>query len=192
MTDLKIGDAWPFRSVRGLTGRPMRNPAWFALIVPPQREAKAKHRLEGGGIEVTYPTVEKTRHIRGRAQKYVHPMISQIIYAKFSYVPNWDVLRDRKIISGVFSLSGEPLKLSEDDIAAVLGLPTEADRIEAERVGAETPRAGERAEIIAGPFEGFFVDVREVRAGRVWYEYIGDLSFKGEIAMHEVRRMVAE
>ncbi|MGB1388660.1 MAG: transcription termination/antitermination protein NusG [Paracoccaceae bacterium] len=186
---LKIGDPWPFASVRGYTGRPLRQPVWHALIVAPQREAKTAGTLEGAGVEVKYPTVERTRHIQGKARKFIHPMISQIIYAKFSFAPNWDVMRSRGIITGVFSIGTTPLALEGDDISRVMGLPTEAERIEQERIDAETPRPGERAEIITGPFEGFFVDVTRVHAGRVWYEYIGQLGFKGEIAQSEIKRI---
>lgn len=189
---LRIGDPWPFESARGITGKPLMGPVWHALIVAPQKEAKAAHKLGNAGVEVQYPTVEKTRHIRGKAQKFIRPMISQIIYAKFNAAPNWDVMRDRKIITGVFSIGSEPLKLRPDDISLVMGLPTEADRIEQERIDAETPRVGEQAEIITGPFSGFFVDITRVHAGRVWYEYIGKLGFKGEIDMNGVKRMVAE
>ena len=185
---LKIGDPWPFASVRGVTGKPLDEPVWHALIVPPQREKNAAHKLGNSGVEVHYPTVESTRHVNGQPRKYVRPMISQIIYAKFRYQPHWDVMRDRRIITGVFSVGAKPLVLAPDDVSKVMGLPTEAERLEEERIDSARPRAGEQAEIISGPLTGFFVDVTKVQAGRVWFAMIGGL--KGDAKEDMVRRVV--
>lgn len=165
-------------------------PAWYGLVVAPQQEAKTKHKLENAGAEVMYPTVERIRHISGKKHVTVLPMISRIIYARFSFDPQWHVMRERRIIAGVFCIGNTPLQLSPDDVATVMNLPTEAERIEAERIEAERPRVGGKAEIIDGPFSGFFVDVTRVEAGRVWYELLGDLRIKGEASEAAIRRVV--
>lgn len=187
-SNLKIGDAWPFASVRGFTGAPLSAPVWYALITAPQREQKAADRLKGAGVDVRYPTVERVRHIRGKIRKYVYPMISQIIYARFRYQPNWDVMRDRRLITGVFSTGCVPLALSDDDVSLVMGLPTEAERMESERIEAMRPKVGEQAEITDGPLKGFFVDVTRVEFGRVWFETLKGL--KGDAAENMIQRVV--
>lgn len=185
---LQIGDPWPFRSSRGIVGDPCE-PVWHALITAPQQEAKRAGQLKNAGVTIRYPTVTKTRHINGTKREIIQPMISQIIYAQFSYTPQWDVMRDRKIITGVFARDGQPIALTPDDVARVMGLPTEAERIEAERIEAERPRVGERAKISGGPFDGFFVDVERVAHGRVWWSYVGGLSFKGEVPEADIKRV---
>lgn len=187
MTRLKIGDPWPFESVRGFTGRPIK-PVWHALVTAPQQEAKTAHKLNSAGVEVHYPTKMTVRHINGKRREYVSPMISQIIYAKFSFAPNWDVMKNRRLITGVFCYGNSPIELDPDDINAVMGLPSEAERMEAERIEAERPRVGERAEIMTGTFEGFFVDVTQVQAGRVWFDMLNGL--KGEVSEQHIRRVV--
>lgn len=187
MSDIEIGDPWPFENVRGFTGKPI-SPVWHALITAPQFEAKTSSKLEAAGVEVHYPKKTIVRHIRGNRREYVSPMISQIIYAKFSFAPQWDVMKDRRLITGVFCIGNEPIRLKPDDINIVMGLPSEAERIEKERIDAERPRVGERAEITKGTFEGFFVDVTKVHSGRVWFDMINGL--KGEVSQQNIRRVV--
>ncbi len=183
--ELEPGDPWPFASSRGLTGAPMA-PKWFALITAPQREKRASDRLRNAGVEVRYPTVERTRHIRGQKRKFIHPMISQIIYARFRYAPQWDVMKERRLITGVFARDGQPIELSQDDIARVMGLPTEAERLEAARIEAMRPRVGEKAEILDGPLAGLMVDVTRVEFGRVWWAMVTGI--KGDAPEKSIRR----
>ncbi|MGB0855151.1 MAG: transcription termination/antitermination protein NusG [Pikeienuella sp.] len=187
MKHLEKGDPWPFRSVRGLTGSPIAS-TWYALITAPQKEAKTKKHLERAGVSVKYPTIDKVRHHHGKRYDYTVPMISQIIYAEFRYEPHWDVMRDRRVITGVFTNGGDPIPLSSDDVGRVMGLPTEAERIQAALIEVTRPKVGERAEITEGPFSGFFVDVTRVYAGQVWYEMLSGI--KGQADERIVRRVV--
>lgn len=184
--DPKIGDPWPFRSSRGLTGRPV-DPVWFGLITAPAGEARAANQLKAAGVSVLYPTQERTRHIRGQKRTFVSPMIPRIVYAQFRYAPNWDVMRDRRVITGVFCRGDTPIEISADDVHAVMGLPTEAERIAADRIAAAMPRAGEQAELAAGPFAGFRVDVTRVAFGQVWWEMVSGV--KGRAPVDAVRRL---
>lgn len=188
--NLDIGDAWPFASSRGLTGAPMDTPTWFALVTAPQKEKRASDRLKNAGVNVRYPTKDLQRHIRGQKITYTVPFISQIIYAEFSYKPNWDVMRDRRVITGVFSRDGVPIALRETDVAKVMKLPVVALRLETEKQEAIKPKVGEPAKLIDGPFADFFVDVTKVDGARVWYEVITELGrIKGEDASGLVQRV---
>ncbi|AUQ64425.1 transcription termination/antitermination protein NusG [Phaeobacter inhibens] len=191
--DLKEGDPWPFRSSRGIVGKPCE-PVWHALITAPQKEAHTKEVLErvfdGAGVQVVYPEVSKFRKVNGQDREFVSPMIARIIYAKFSYEPHWDVMRQRRIVSGVFSIADKPVRLAQDDVDQAMGLPTEQERQELERIRAIMPCAGEPAKLIGGPFKGFFVDVKKVEAGRVWYEMaFGDRRVSGEDTQGLVQRV---
>lgn len=187
---LKIGDPWPeqWTSYRGLVGAPIP-PVWNALITPPQKEQKTADRLRGAGVTVRYPTYTKVRHHHGKKHEYIRPAIPGIIYAHFKYAPQWDVLRQRGLIIGTFARGGQPITLSEDDIARVMGLPTEAERQERERLEALIPRVGEKAEVnVAGM--SLLVDVERVEAGRVWWSMVSGL--KGEAAVKKMRRIAGE
>lgn len=184
---LKIGDPWPFSSSRGLTGRKC-DPVWYALITAPQKERDTHQRLQNAGVVVRYPTIEKTRHQFGKKRTFMIPVVPRIIYAQFKYEPQWDVMKDRRVIVGVFSINGRPIALTEDDIARVMGLPTEAERLEDERREAILPRPGEKAEITAGVLAGFFVDVERVEFGKVWYSMATGL--KGQAPERIVKRVV--
>ena len=185
--DLKKGDPWPFKSVRGLIGAPIA-PVWYALITAPQREAKTAEQLGRVDIEVHYPTVDRVRHVNGKRHDFQSPMISRIIYAKFKYQPHWDVMRERRIISGVFSNGLDPVALDADDISRIMGLPTEEERMRAAEIEALMPKVGGRAEFTEGPFSGFFVDVTRMDAGKVWYEMVNS-KVKGQADISFLRKV---
>ncbi|MEO1108275.1 MAG: transcription termination/antitermination NusG family protein [Pseudomonadota bacterium] len=196
---LKIGDPWPFESARGIVGMPC-DPAWYALITKPQKERETRHKLQNAGCVVKYPTIDKTRHIRGKKHIQTVPIIPRIIYAKFKYTPQWDVMRDRKIIVGVFSYESQPLEIDEDKVNAIMGLPSAVEQErqaareaeERERLARLDFRVGDRAMLIEGPFAGFFVDVTRVELGKVFYRFIeSDLSMKGEDTSGILRRVVS-
>lgn len=187
--NLKIGDPWPFESARGLVGAPCE-PAWYALITRPQKERQTRHRLQNAGCVVRYPTTERTRHVRGQKITIVTPVIPRIIYARFKYEPQWDVMRDRRVIVGVFSRGDMPIELTNDQVAEVMDLPSTIIQLEDEKLDAIRPRVGEPAKLTGGPFKGFFVDVTRVESGRVWYEMaIGGMRMKGEDSNGLVQRV---
>ncbi|AUR35791.1 Transcription antiterminator [Phaeobacter piscinae] len=166
-----IGDPWPFRSSRGIVGKPCQ-PVWHALITLPQKEAETARKLENAGCEVQYPTEERVRHVAGKKHVRTAPILPGIIYVKFGYEPHWDVMRRRKVVIGVFSRYGHPVALSGDDVMGVMGLPTQAEQRRAAALAAVMPTPGGRAVLTSGPFSGFMVDVLAVEKGRVWYEMI--------------------
>lgn len=167
--ELKQGDPWPFQSSRGLTGAPCE-PRWYGLITAPLKEKETGKKLENAGCDVKFPTWKRTRHIAGKKHIQEVPVIPRIIYAEFNYEPQWDVMKARKVIHGVFSIGDRPVPLRYDDVAVVMNLPTEAERMEEELREALRPKVGQRAQIAVGPFSGFFVDVTRVEFGRVWWE----------------------
>lgn len=186
---LEIGDPWPFESARGIVGDPCE-PAWYALITRPQKERETRHRLQNAGCVVRYPTIDKTRHINGQKRLYTVPIIPRIIYVNFKYQPQWDVMKDRRVIVGVFSEGETPLALTDEKVAEVMGLPETIIRLEDERIQLITPKVGGKAQIKDGPFMGFYVDVTKVEAGRVWYEFaFGSGRIKGEGGIGSVQRV---
>lgn len=180
--NLKKGDPWPFQSRRGLTGEPIA-PVWYALNIAPQAEKRVTGWLNGAGVRVTYPTRTKTRHVAGKKREYELPIVGGLIYAEFRYQPHWDVMRERRVINSVMSIGDVPVALSPDVVSQVMGLPSEAERIEQERLEALRPKVGQKAEITEGPLAGFFVDVTRVEFGRVWYEMVSGLKGSAEVGI---------
>lgn len=187
--ELKIGDPWPFESSRGITGRPCE-PTWHAVICAPQKEARTAQTLKNAGVEVMYPKDERVRHQNGKKYEYTVPMVSRIVYARFAYAPNWDVLRERRVITGVFSTGTTPVALPDATVRAIMGLPIEQDRLEQERIAAMTPDVGERVQLTSGPFKGFYVDIERSEMGRVWYRSVTSIgAMEGETSIDCIQRL---
>ncbi|WP_299945324.1 transcription termination/antitermination NusG family protein [uncultured Ruegeria sp.] len=194
---LQVGDPWPFESARGIVGTPC-DPVWYALITRPQKERETRHKLQNAGCVVRYPTIDKTRHIRGKKHVHTVPIIPRIIYAKFKYTPQWDVMKDRKVVVGVFSVGDLPLEISEDKVNAIMGLPSAVEQerqaaheaAEKERLLRLNFKVGDRAMLTEGPFAGFFVDVTKVELGKVFYHFVSsDFPMKGEDTSGILRRV---
>lgn len=187
--DLKLGDPWPFKSSRGLTGRPMET-KWFALVVAPQREARVAKQLSNAGVTVEYPTEQVIRHRSGKRIERVKPMISRIIYAKFDFAPQWDVLKQRRIITGVFCRGVSPVVVADPIVREICRLPEVEDEMERERIAALTPDVGEQVQLRGGLFDGFRVDVIRSEYGRVWYQAVTDIgSMQGEASVEDILRL---
>lgn len=189
MKEYKIGQIVPFDYSRTLVGEELDRPTWFALNVPPQREHIAREALKAKGIHACYPEREKSWTIRGRHISRKYPEITQIIYAKFRHQPHWDVLKQRRIITGVVSWGTVPIKIPGDTIRAVMGLPTEAERLEQARRELLMVREAEQAVITEGPLAGSIVDVREIKNGVAWFEMLTGI--KGSARVETLQRHVA-
>lgn len=187
---MQIGDPWPFRSSRGLTGGGLQREVWHGLVVPPQKERRARDRLENAGVEVEYPTYKRIRHVNGRKTEFTIPAISQIIYAKFDRAPQWDVMKERGIITGVFSNGVHPVEIKYDVVCRVMGLPLESERLELERIKALTPVLGESVHLNHELLGGLFVDVEKTALGRVWWRYVTRSGvIRGEAGIEDIRRV---
>lgn len=171
----EIGQKIEIGSRRGVAAGPDINPVWHALLTAPGRERATTERLKTEGVFTFYPIKEKAYRVRGKRFVREFPVVTQIIYARFQRVPQWDVMRDRKLITGVISCGGRPIALPAEIIRAIRGLPIEVRRLEEAKKELMALHPGDRAEIIEGPLAGLLVDVREVRDGRVWWSTLAGL-----------------
>lgn len=183
-----IGQVMPYTAPRGFTGAELPKPVWHALTVPPGREAATRDMLGHHGIHAQYP-VRETKHFR-RGKKIVRklPVVTQVVYAQFRGAPQWDVLKSRRLITGVYSSNGTPISIPYDVVRAVMGLPTVAEELEEARREMARVRQGDKAEITRGPLAGFLVDVERVAHGRAWFSTIAGL--KGEAQVQDLERKV--
>lgn len=121
--------------------------------------------LRAHDIHAQFPIREKRYHQRGKAVVRKLPVITQVVYAQFKAAPQWDILKRRRLITGVYGRNAVPIAIPYDVIRAVMGLPTVAEELEAARRELLRVREGDRAEITLGPLSGLVVDVREVMRG---------------------------
>ena len=159
-----------FRSVRGLTKEPI-TPAWVPMTTLSQKEKYVKAMLEMAGATVMYPTVTKVRHHAGKKYETERPFISGLIYVQWHFRPLWHVLRERYNVKPML-IGGVPYVMNADSVSRVMGLPTEAERIEAARIEATKPRVGERAWLAEGPLGGRCVDVTDIRNGVLYFDTV--------------------
>ena len=185
-----IGDVVPIEATRDITHGPEIEPVWHALLVPPCREKAASAMLERKGIYSFYP--ERTVQHRQRGKLIVRklPIITQIVYAQFRNAPQFDVLKARRIITGVYSIGERPIVIPPDVIRAIQGLPTEAEMLAQARAELLRVREGDKATLVGGPLDGHLVDVKSTAHGRVWFETLTGL--KGEVAAAGVKRVLPE
>lgn len=182
----QIGQIVPHAKPRGLTGAELSSCVWHAITVPGGKERAASEMLKSNGVHAQYPTRDVTYRQRGRKIVRKLPIITRVIYARFCHAPQWDVMKDRRLITGVYSRDGWPIEIPYDVVRAVMGLPTVAEELEQARREMLQPKAGHKARVLDGPMAGFLVDVRKVRHGRVWFETVTGI--KGETDISKLVR----
>lgn len=150
----EVGQTVPLELGRDVVGIPI-SPVWHALIAPPTRESIARAHLRKKGVFAFYPEHKRCYSRRGKQIERKYPTISRIIYARFRAQPNWDVMLDRRIITGFFQhVGGEPVAIRSDDIRILQGLESTAERLAREREEAQRVYPGDRAIIIRGALSG--------------------------------------
>lgn len=180
------GQVVPFEYKRGLTGAPLPRPVWYALTVPGGKEAAARDMLGLRGIHAQFPTREVKYRQRGKQIVRKFPIITRVIYAQFHDAPNWDVLKQRRLITGVYGYGDRPMPIPYDVVRAVMGLPTVQEELEAARREMLRVRDGDKATISSGPLAGFVVNVDEVKDGIAWFETMTGI--KGSAKVNTLER----
>ncbi|MEM9524799.1 MAG: transcription termination/antitermination NusG family protein [Pseudomonadota bacterium] len=189
----RIGQQVPASRERGIVHGPRIRPVWHALMVAPRKEKIACEILKRYDVYAFYPqrTHKHWRHGRRIVRRF--PIVSGIVYARFPRPPQWDVMRRTQTITGVFCSGGRPVDLPREVIRNIQGLPMEAERLMEARRELLKVGAGDRARLVSGPFEGFFVDITRVEAGRVWFRMLTDLGRgEGKTAAENVKKVLPE
>jgi len=185
-TGVMIGDKIELPPQRGILGDKIP-PVWHVLEVSAQKERATRERIKAEGEYAFYPSEERVWFVKGKKFEREQPMITRMVYAKFTRAPHWDVMKERRIITGVFSINGVPIAIPPDIIRRVQGLPTDAERLAAAKAELLRIREGDKAELTEGPFAGHVVDVFSVAHGRVWWETITGV--KGSSATNVMKRL---
>ena len=167
----EIGQVLPLDGARGITSGPELPPAWYALVVPPMKEAATRDMLRRRkDIYAFFPERRKRYHRQGRRYSRMLPIVAGIVYAKFTRAPQWDVLKHRRLIHGVFSNNGIPIQIPAAMIRRIQGLPEDLEELERARAEMAKLNPGDRARVVRGPLEGYLVEVKASKQGRVWFE----------------------
>lgn len=183
-----VGQIVPYRKPRGILGEDLEQPRWHALRVTPQRERFTREFLRAEGIFAFYPEEERVRFHRGKRLVTKHPQVSQLVYAKFDRTPQWDVMRDRKIATGVVTSGLRPVDISYQVIRRIQGLP-ERERVMADAaVELAALRVGQTTELLDDLFEGFAVEITSIRDRRVWWAHSSGM--KGETTLDRMQGAV--
>lgn len=182
----KIGQMVPLDYQRGITGAPLPSPVWYALTVPGGKEAAARDMLALRGVHAQFPVRETKYRQRGKQIVRKLPIITRVIYAQFHDAPNWDILKQRRLITGVYGYGDRPLPISYNIIRAIMGLPTVEEELAAARRELLRVREGDTATIGQGPLAGFVVNIDKVAGGMAWWTALTGV--KGATSLEKLER----
>lgn len=174
----EVGQTVALEGRRGILGERLREPEWYILTTPPQRELAATAWLDRMGVSDTwYPTETAWRAVpRGPRKKveYQRCIAPGYLFAQFFRRPVWDVLFEagRNRVSGVVGFYERPYAIPVKVIGQMQQVPHQIERLRNEESArekaqrlAKAPRVGEPASIKAGPLAGLVVDVQRIDAG---------------------------
>jgi len=152
---------------------------WYAILTPPQREQRVVEWLAMFGIYSFYPVkkkwrVRRTNHrplgaksqVDGRTGHYVDsPILSGYVFAKFSGMPRWHIIKDMPHISGVLGHMGNPICLAYEDLKNLHDLRRRVTEMDEQ--AAQKPvivfRPGETVRVTeTGAMDGFIREVTKV------------------------------
>lgn len=186
--EYKIGQLVPLEYQRGITGAPLPRPVWYALTVPGGKEAAARDMLALRGVHAQFPVRETKYRQRGKQIVRKLPIITRVIYAQFHDAPNWDVLKQRRLITGVYGYGDKPIAIDYNIIRSIMGLPTVEEELAAARRELLRVREGDSATIAQGPLAGFVVNIDKVAGGMAWFTTLAGI--KGSAATDTLERNI--
>lgn len=127
---------------------------WFTAYTKPAGELRAKAFLEGDGIEVYLPVIEKEIVHSGRVDKKPRPVFPRYLFFKGS--TNIGKVKNTPGISNVVKFGDEYVVVPNSVIDGLHGLENEAGFVvlTPTPVPLWTPRKGQRVKIASGTWEG--------------------------------------
>lgn len=172
---LAVGDAAPAVHVLPLAdereptldsqGRPAEH--WHALLCHPQRETRAKDWLARRGVKAFFPVEQKARIVRGVRTEFQSRILPGYLFARFTAAPIWHRIFGAPYIRDAIRLcSGQPARIHPASLQSLLQLRAVAELIEERMAAAKALRAGSRARIASGPYEGHEVEIQTIGQGR--------------------------
>lgn len=141
-------------------------PTWYAFLSRPQQEPNAKAWLRTQDAYAWYPTEKRFRRTP-RAKVKLRPyhacIFPRYVFARFEAAPRWHILRDCRYLTGVISVEGEPVRMSDAEMAHMAQVPEFIARRMEEEAERRKIVPGVRAVILDGAYAGWTIDVQDVR-----------------------------
>ncbi len=144
-------------------------PAWFALVAPSGREARAVEWLNSIGVdEAWYPTEIKYRRNRfknNRTEPFIVPSISGYVFAMLERRPIWPwfFTDSRRLLLDVVRYAGKPAAMSDGEMSEMRMLPERLAELRRLEIEAKTIRPGDTVAI--NGMDGWSVTVEAVENG---------------------------
>ena len=178
--EYQIGQRVPLDYTRTICGDPLKKRVWHAIVVAPQKERAMTEMFKKRGFVAFYPKREVKTFRRGKKHVREIPQITRIIYVRFDRRPNWDVMKERGHIVGVFSNGETPISIPSEIIRRLQGLPGRAEALRLARAELNQIVRGDTVRVASGVLEGHFVQVTDVDGeGRVFWNSIGTVPIRG-------------
>lgn len=158
------GQIVPLDGGLGIVGNSLPDPRWHAIFVPPNKERTTSETLKAKGCYSFYPKRTARWFVRGKKIERDFPQITGMIYTKFKFTPQWHVMRERRLITGVMSIGVNPIQFPSEIIRRLQGLPGREDALRQARDELSALSAGDTAIMPEGILAGHFVQVSEIKA----------------------------
>jgi transcription antitermination factor NusG len=149
--------------------------SWYACYTRGRHEKRVDQLLRQRGMETFLPLVERTSHWTDRRKVVTFPMFPSYVFGRFGSDQLSGVLAVPGIVAVVHS-NGQPVPISDEDIANVRRFAAALSIGEIEPELVVLPQRGERVRITGGPFagvEGVVVDRRARTRVLIGLEAIG-------------------
>ncbi|USD64565.1 transcription/translation regulatory transformer protein RfaH [Vibrio sp. SCSIO 43136] len=126
--------------------------SWYLLYCKRGEQARAKAHLENQGVECFYPEIEVEKILRKKKQLVREPLFPSYIFVRFDYEvgPTFTTIRSTRGVVDFVRLGAHPKEVEGDLIYSLRQL----EQSEQEVVHSETPRSGEKIEVLEGQFAG--------------------------------------
>lgn len=151
---------------------------WYAVRTPPPREFVAEEILEKFGYAIICPVLGKkmrvSRHTKKRRDIEV-PLLPSYVLMGFKGDPDWHKLfsfgRRQNLVVAVCGFGGEARVIPERSMNWIARMMHTAnvDVVDAQEhgLGHQGLAPGDRADVLAGPFQGHVVKIDELSGSRV-------------------------
>lgn len=152
---------------------------WYVLTTQPQREARSTEFLRQNGIFTFHPTKERRTHTKGVLKIEDVPIVPRLVVSLFTQEPQWDVLAQRKIITGRVDGPDGPAVIPHRIAEAMRGLNAAWHETEDARAALKAFAVGDTATLDGTALAGMRVTIARVHGGQVEWVSVENPMIKG-------------
>jgi transcriptional antiterminator RfaH len=130
---------------------PAPTPAWYAVQTQPRRESVAEVHLQRVCARVFCPRYRQRVILHGSRREVVRPLFPGYLFATFDRERDFRTVHYAHGVRGVVTFGDEPAMVPPELLTSIQGRMRDGFVI----LQAAQLHAGQRVEIIAGPFKGY-------------------------------------